>query len=326
MTNSKQSVIIGSRGSDLALWQAHHVRDLLTAAHPNLHIEIRIISTMGDRVLDSSLALIGGKGVFTKEIENALLDNSIDLAVHSLKDLPTDVDERLTVAAIPQRANVEDVFLSRDKHATLATLPAGAVIATGSLRRRSQLLHYRNDLQTVDIRGNVPTRIQKLLDSNWDGMILARAGVERLGLMEHVVQTISTELILPAVGQGALGIETRANDSRMIELLLSLNDNETKTAVTAERAFLRALGGGCQVPIGAHAKIVDDALELSGCIVHPNGDSILRGIKTGNAADADLIGADLAATLLKDGGRDILDLVERLQTEADTTITTITKH
>ena len=305
---------IGSRGSDLALWQAHHVRNLLQAAHPKLEIEIEIIQTMGDRVLDSSLSLIGGKGVFTKEIENALLDGRIDLAVHSLKDLPTTIDPDLTIAAIPARAAVEDVFLSKDPHARLLDLPDGARIATGSLRRKAQLLSRRPDFQIVDIRGNVPTRIQKMLASDWEGMILAAAGVERLGLMDHVNHKISLEWVLPAVGQGALGLQCRSNDSTTFELLKPLHHADTFHAVMAERALLREMGGGCQVPIGAHAKIMGDELEISGCVVSLDGTSVIRAVQTGMVQRAESVGEELAIHLLKAGGAEILESVFRLQT------------
>lgn len=310
------SVTIGSRGSDLALWQAKHVTALLKSNYPELEVKLEIIHTMGDRVLDSSLALIGGKGVFTKEIEAALIDRRIDIAVHSLKDLPTIMEPGLHIAAVPERAPVEDAFLARDPCATLASLPEGATIATGSIRRKAQILAKRPDLKVIDIRGNVPTRIQKLVDSEWDGMILATAGVERLGLFEYVRHRISTEWVLPAVGQGALGIQTRANDAATIELLRPLNDIPTLTSVAAERALLRAMGGGCQVPIGAHGRLVDGKLLLEGCVAHPDGTSVLRGSVEGDPDDAEAMGLKLANELLDQGGREILELVFRLQTEA----------
>jgi hydroxymethylbilane synthase len=315
---SIEKIRIGSRGSDLALWQAKHVQALIYKHYPDVKVEIAVIHTTGDRVLDQPLNEIGGKGLFTKEIENALLANEVDLAVHSLKDLPTEIDRRLKIAAIPERASVEDVFLSRDKDATLVDLPDGATVATGSLRRRAQLLSERPDLNVVDIRGNVPTRIKKLLDSSWDGMILAAAGVERLGLMEHVRHKISTEWILPAVGQGALAIQTREQDAELIELLSVLNDAETEFAVTAERALLNEMGGGCQVPIGAYAQLIGGTLELAGAVAHPDGTSVIKGRHAGAPEDAERIGKDLAETLLNGGGREILDFVFRLQTPSST--------
>jgi hydroxymethylbilane synthase len=195
---SVQTLTIGSRASDLALWQTNYVRDLLRARYPSLEISITIIQTTGDKIIDSSLSLIGGKGVFTKELETALQGGEIDLAVHSLKDLPTLLPDGLILGAIPERANVEDAFLSKDTNARLMDLPDGATIATGSMRRTAQLLTKRPDFRIVDIRGNVPTRIRKMLESNWDGMILARAGLDRLGLTTHIAHTISLECVLPS--------------------------------------------------------------------------------------------------------------------------------
>ena len=311
----KQHVIIGSRGSDLALWQANYVRDTLRALYPGLTVEIEIIHTMGDRILDTPLAILGGKGVFTKEVEEALLDRRVDIAVHSLKDLPTVNPPELVIGAVPKRANVEDVFMSKDTSVRLMDLPDEATIATGSLRRKAQILSKRPDLQIVDIRGNVPTRIQKMLDSNWDGMILARAGVERLGLTQYLAHTISMEWVLPAVGQGALGIQCRTDDKDVLDLLAPLNDAETLAAVTAERALLAALGGGCQVPIGAYAKVVGDALELTGVVAGLDGKSVIRGVHTGKARHSEAIGSELARTLLHDGAQEILNAVFRIQSE-----------
>lgn len=303
---TKNHIIIGSRGSELALWQARYVAGLLQAKHPELTIATQIIHTTGDKILDTSLSIIGGKGVFTKEIETALLDGEIDLAVHSLKDLPTALPEGLTLGAIPERANVHDVFLSNDNSARLMHLPDGARIATGSLRRKAQLLAKRPDFTIVDIRGNVPTRIRKLTESNWDGMILASAGLERLGLAEHIAHAISLEWVLPAVGQGALGVECRADETQMLEWLAPLDHAPTRAAVTAERALLAALGGGCQVPIGAHGIVNSDTLELSACIAALNGESIVRAAHTGRMVDAEQIGRELARTLLDMGGKELL--------------------
>jgi hydroxymethylbilane synthase len=307
------TLIIGSRGSDLALWQANHVRDLLKKHHPDLDVTIEIIHTTGDKILDSSLSMIGGKGVFTKEIEVALLETKIDIAVHSMKDLPTATEGELTIAAVPERAPVEDAFLAKDKSTKLLDLPDRARIATGSLRRKAQLLAKRPDLEIIDIRGNVPTRIKKMLDSDWDGMILASAGLYRLGLTDHLAHTISTEWVLPAVGQGALAIQCRANDTETISRLSALNHNETKLAVTAERALLAEMGGGCQVPIGAHGRIIGDALELTACVATLTGQSVIRGSHTGPTNKAAEIGRELAMTLLSQGGREILDEVFRLE-------------
>jgi hydroxymethylbilane synthase len=308
-------LIIGSRGSDLALWQANHVRDQLLARYPGLHVDIEIIHTTGDKILDTPLAQLGGKGVFTKEIETALLDHQIDIAVHSLKDLPTAIVSALTIAAIPKRAPVEDAFLAKDIRTRLMDLPDAARIATGSLRRKAQLLSKRPDLQIVDIRGNVPTRIRKLLDSDWDGMVLASAGLYRLGLTEHLAHTISLEWVLPAVGQGALGIQCRADDPETIGLLSPLDHAATRAAVTAERALLAEMGGGCQVPIGAYGRLIGDTLDLTACVASLTGESIIRASHTGLATDAERIGTELARTLLGQGGREILDDVFRLASD-----------
>jgi hydroxymethylbilane synthase len=306
---SVRHLTIGSRASDLALWQSNYIRDRLLAAHPDLEVTIKHIHTTGDKILDSSLSMIGGKGVFTKELETALLANEIDIAVHSLKDLPTTLPDELMLGAIPERANVEDVFLAKDTNTRLMDLPDGATIATGSMRRTAQLLTKRPDFRVVDIRGNVPTRIRKMLESNWDGMILARAGLERLGLTTHIAHTISLEWVLPAAGQGALGIECRSDDKKTLEILAPLNHNATRQSVTAERSLLQALGGGCQVPIGAHGKIVGNVLELSGCIAAMNGESIVRAVHTGDTTLAEQIGADLARTLLDMGGKSLLEMM-----------------
>ena len=307
---SVQTLTIGSRASDLALWQTYHIRDLVHVHHPAVEIIIKLFRTTGDKILDTSLAMLGGKGVFTKELETALLAGEIDIAVHSLKDLPTTLPDGLTLGAIPVRANVEDAFLSKDTNARLMDLPDGAIIATGSLRRTAQLLTKRPDFRIVDIRGNVPTRIRKMMESNWDGMILARAGLERLGLTAHIAHTISLEWVLPAAGQGALGIECRSDDAETLEILSSLNHEATRQAVTAERGLLMALGGGCQVPIGAHGKIVGNTLELSGCIAAMNGESLVRAVHTGDPTSAEKIGEDLARTLLDMGGKELLALVQ----------------
>jgi hydroxymethylbilane synthase len=312
MSTTKNHLIIGSRGSDLALWQAHHVQALLGKSTPQITTEIKIIHTIGDQVLDTSLSLMGGKGVFTKEIEYALVSKEIDLAVHSMKDLPTVVDPSLTIAAIPERGFVEDVFMTKHGKTPLAEVRQGGVIATGSLRRKAQLLHLRPDLTIIDIRGNVPTRIKKLLASDWDGMILARAGVQRLGLTEHISHPITLEWMLPAVGQGALALQVRTDDTFANEIVRKLDDPMTHATVVAERALLMQMGGGCQVPIGAHATISGGMLDLRGIVAHPQGESVVKAEKTGSISDAEQIGASLGRTLLDQGGKAILDFVDHL--------------
>jgi hydroxymethylbilane synthase len=304
---------IGTRGSELALWQTHHVQSLLERLFPHLTIDIEIIKTTGDKILDAPLAKIGDKGLFTKELELALLDNRVDLAVHSFKDVPTQVPQGLTIAAILEREDVRDVFIARHPGGvkTFAELPAGAVLATGSLRRRSQLLGARPDLQIVDLRGNLNTRIKKLDQSDWHGMILAKAGVTRLGWANRITDILPFELMLPAVGQGALAIETRMDDLLTNNILHSLHHQPTADAVTAERALLRELEGGCQVPIGAWSTLQGKELRLEAVIGNLDGTKIIRGTRNGTVADAESIGIELAHELLSRGGKEILDQLRR---------------
>lgn len=249
-----KTVTIGTRGSDLARWQTNHIADLLQQSQPLLTIKTRVIATKGDRVLDTPLPLIGGKGVFTAELEAALQQNEIDFAVHSLKDLPTEDPDGLTIGAIPQRINPADVLISREGY-TLETLPKGAAIGTSSNRRASQLLHHRPDLTMIDIRGNIDTRIRKALDPNgpYDAIVLAYAGVFRLNLQHVISEMLTFEQMLPAPGQGALAVQCRSDDDS-IQTLEPVQDHATATAVIAERAFLAALGGGCSVPVAAYAR------------------------------------------------------------------------
>src|SRR5258706_12134126 len=246
-------IVIGTRGSQLALWQANFVRDELRRLHAGVSIEIEIIKTTGDAVLDSPLSLIGSKGLFTKEIEQSLLEHRIDLAVHSLKDVPTTLPEGLMIGAVPKREEVHDVFVGHPAkpRLTIEELPAGAVIATGSVRRKCQLLKWRPDLQIVDLRGNLNTRLARLDKSDWHGIILAKAGIVRLGAGDRITQTIPVERMLPAVGQGALGIEIRDGDADAINLVKPLNSGATLLCPDGERALLRVPAGGCQGPIGA---------------------------------------------------------------------------
>lgn len=249
-----KTIRIGTRGSKLALWQANHVADLLREQYPDTTVELVTFTTKGDKILDKSLPSIGGKGLFTEELEKALLNGDIDCAVHSLKDLPTENPEGLTIGAVPKRAPVEDVLVS--KHGkSLAELPNGAKIGTSSLRRAAQLRHYRPDFEIIDIRGNVPTRIQKALDpdGDYDAIVLARAGVERLGLHEHITQIIPLDIMLPAPGQGAIGIQCRST-VQDISTFWPINDIQTRAEVFAERGFLNRLEGGCSVPVAAYAQ------------------------------------------------------------------------
>jgi hydroxymethylbilane synthase len=302
MNFSRPTLRIGSRGSDLALWQSNHIKSSLEALYPTLTVTLEIIHTTGDKILDSPLSLMGGKGVFTVELERALLRNEIDLAVHSLKDLPTQLGEGLTVAAIPRRANVEDAFLSNSPGAHLFELPQGAVVATGSLRRKAQILARRPDYNIVDIRGNVPTRIRKLRESKWDGMILASAGMERLGLGHEIAHHISTEDMLPAPGQGALAIETRENDTEVAKLLFPLEDDESRLSASTEREILHALGGGCQLPLGTFVRKSGGSYLIDACIAYPSGEGMIRAHRTSNSTSLKQTAQKIAEDFLSNGG------------------------
>jgi hydroxymethylbilane synthase len=303
------NVRIGTRASELALWQTHHVKALLKELFSGIIIDVQTIKTTGDKILDAPLAKIGDKGLFTKELEAALLDERIDLAVHSLKDVPTAIPEGLTIAAVLEREDVRDVFISHSKslNKLFMTLPRHAVIATGSLRRKCQVLNARQDIQIVDIRGNLNTRLKKLDESNWDGMILAKAGVTRLGWAQRITEILPLEIMLPAVGQGALAIEIRNGDKHIEELLRTLHHIPTALTVTAERSFLRHLEGGCQIPIGAYGQVQGNELRLDAVIGSLDGKHMVKGSRNGRHADAERIGIELAEELLKRGGKEILD-------------------
>jgi hydroxymethylbilane synthase len=273
-------------------------------------VEIIVIVTTGDRILDAPLSRIGGKGLFTKEIEEALLDGRVDLAVHSLKDLPTTLPAGLALGAVLSRHEPSDALISA-RGERFSDLPRSARIGTSSLRRRAQVLHARPDLVVETIRGNVPTRLKRAAAGDMDAVILARAGVERLGLGAHITEILSAELLLPAPGQGAIGIEIRTDDTRVQGLLAGLQDPATRAAVDAERAFLRALGGGCQVPVGALARVEGADLHLDGMVADPDGVRLLRGTRAGRAADAESVGERLAQELVGLGAAEILAEVER---------------
>jgi hydroxymethylbilane synthase len=301
-----EKIIIGTRKSELALWQAYFVKKEIEKRYKSIKVEIKKISTKGDKILDVALSKIGDKGLFTKEIETELLAGNIDIAVHSLKDLPTILPRGLELAAVTKRHNVEDVLVANKKRVTLDKLPEGATIATGSLRRASQILHLRPDINIVDIRGNVQTRLKKFETSNWDGMILARAGLERLKLKKYISSIIPIEQILPAVGQGALGIEVATKNKFAKEIALGIHDTNTNFIITAERAFLKTLGGGCQVPIGAYAELRSNGLYLSGFVGSPDGTTTFFKRIRGSKKNAVLIGKTLAKDILKAGGKKIL--------------------
>jgi hydroxymethylbilane synthase len=292
---------IGSRGSQLALWQANHVAALLREQGHT--VEIEIIKTTGDKITDVALAKVGTKGMFTKEIEEALSDKRVDLAVHSLKDVPTELAPEFELAAIMKREDPRDAFISVN-FATLEELPQGAKVGTSSLRRQAQLKALRPDLETFPLRGNVDTRIRKLESGEYDAIILAAAGVHRLGLHKHVRSRISADVMCPAVGQGALAIEIRHNDAQTRTLLAFLNDAETRAAIECERALLGSMGGGCQVPIGAYAEKRAGRLHLRAMVGRPDGSLILREQADGD--DGEKLGREVAQTLLKRGGDKIL--------------------
>ncbi len=301
----KRKVKIGTRGSRLALWQAEFVRAVFADKAPEIEFEIVAIKTTGDRFLDTALSKIGDKGLFTREIENTLLSGEIDVAVHSLKDLPTTQPEGLTIAAVAKRETPNDVLIAKEA-SSIAELPQNARVATGSLRRRSQLLHLRPDVEVAEMRGNVPTRIEKFLASDLDAMILAYAGIHRLELDEHIRQIIPLSEMIPAVGQGAIAVEARSDDD-LWGLTAAINDVDTQICVTAERAFLRMLEGGCQVPIGANAVCTDAGIELQGFVGSPDGSTVIKESVSGSRDNADQIGADLAAKSIERGANELLD-------------------
>jgi hydroxymethylbilane synthase len=300
-------LIIGSRGSRLALWQAEQAKARLIDLNPSLEIQIEVIKTTGD-VKPDPLSVIGGKGVFTKELEDALLDKRIDIAVHSLKDLPTILPEQLAISAICEREDPRDALVMRggQRVSSLRELAVGAVVGTSSQRRLAQLKALRDDLVVKDLRGNVDTRVRKLDEGQYDALILASAGLIRLGLENRISAPIATVEILPAVGQGAIAIETRADDDAAVTATSKLNHRETELACRAERAFLRGLGGGCQFPIAGHAVVDGQTLQLEGLVAHPSGSQILRGVLSGAPEDGDLIGATLAARLIEKGADSLL--------------------
>ena len=289
---------IGTRGSPLALWQAHEVQARLAAAHgvaPEA-VAITVIKTSGDIIQDRPLSEVGGKGLFTKEIEQALSDNRVDLAVHSSKDMPTVLPDGLILAACLPREDVRDAFISR-KAATLAGLPHGAVVGTASLRRQAMVKRLRPDLQVVPFRGNVETRLKKLDDGVVDATLLALAGLKRLGRADAATSILDADSFLPAVGQGAIGIETRADDRRTRDLVAAIGDPDTLTALTTERAFLAVLDGSCRTPIAGHARVAGGTLTFRGLILRPDGSEALETSRNGAAVEGAALGADAGREL-----------------------------
>lgn len=311
MTNRK--IVIGSRGSELALWQSHWVQRALSKLHRSIDVEIRVIKTKGDKILDAPLSSIGDKGLFTKELEGALLDGSVDLAVHSLKDVPTTIPDGLTITAICERENVSDVFINHPSKSfrQLSDVPPGGIIATGSLRRRCQLLQLRPDLKIADIRGNLGTRIEKLINSQWDGMILAKAGIDRLGRTELIAEVLPPTQFLPAVGQGALAVESRSDDELILSLTRPLDHLASHQATCSERALLRRLEGGCQIPIGAYGRIEKGELVLDAIVGSLDGARAVRSSIRGLPEQYERLGTTLAEKLLSKGADTILEEIRR---------------
>jgi hydroxymethylbilane synthase len=296
---------IGTRGSPLALWQARFVAERLRPLAGECPVALVEIETAGDRVRDRALSQVGGDGLFTKEIQRALLEGRVDAAVHSLKDLPTQAVPGLVLAAVPPRGAVGDALVST-RHRRFDDLPPGAVVGTSSLRRRAQALNRRPDLSLIDLRGNVETRLRKLADQGLDAIILARAGLERLGLADRITEVLDSDWMLPAVGQGALGIECREEDTTTRALLGPLDDGLTRQAVQAERSLLRALGGGCLVPVGARAVVEGERLSLRAAVLDPDGGRRVAGDLTGPAVEAEELGRRLAESLLGQGAAELL--------------------
>jgi len=300
---------IGTRGSLLAKWQAESVRKQLFAA-TGVEAEIVIIRTAGDKLQQAPLTQIGGKGIFIKELEEALLDESIDLAVHSVKDIPTDTPSRLGFPAVCKRADVRDCLVSANG-VSLANLRQGARVGTGSLRRQAQLLHVRPDLDFRDLRGNVDTRLRKVESGEYEAIILAKAGLDRLGLSQRIVETLAPEVCMPAVGQGAIAVEARLKDAEVAALLAALDDGETRTAIIAERALLAAMQGGCQVPMGAWARMERGEFVMEACVCSVDGAQYIKERVSGSPEQPAQLGEQLAQKLLEAGALDILQAVGR---------------
>lgn len=311
----KSKVVIGTRGSKLALWQAEWVKSELQKLRPDVEVELNKIKTTGDKILDVPLAKAGGKGLFVKEIEEALLNGGADLAVHSMKDVPTDLPPGLAITAVTQREDPFDVLISRTG-ARLGDLPPGARVGTSSLRRQAQLLHHRPDLTVVPLRGNLDTRIRKLETEGLDAIVVAAAGVKRLGWMDRISQFLPPEVCLSAIGQGALGIEMReprpeSREPSTATIVQVLDHSETHVAVLAERALLRRLEGGCQVPIAAYAEVAGDAITLRGLVASPDGKQLVRGEGRGTKGDPEAVGTRIAEDLLARGAAEILKAILR---------------
>ena len=305
---------IGTRGSQLALWQAGWVKSFLEKKFPPIRVELVIIKTQGDKILDVPLAKVGGKGLFVKEIEQALLARKIDLAVHSMKDMPADIPEGLCIGAVPERENPLDVFISRDG-VGFNELAGGSVIGTSSLRRNAQLRCARPEMVIQPIRGNLDTRLKKLESEDFDALVLAAAGVKRLNFEHKITEYLDPGIMLPAIGQGALCIEIRKNDSTVAPLVSALDHAPTRTALAGERAFLKRLEGGCQVPIAGHGQIGKNRLTLTGLVAEVDGSRVIKGVKSGPLDSAATIGIELAEDLLAKGADKILEKLKSIPLE-----------
>ena len=305
---NRASLRIATRKSPLALWQAHHVREALLARNPGLEVELLTMSTQGDKILDTPLAKVGGKGLFVKELEVGMLEGRADLAVHSMKDVPVEFPPGLGLAAVLPREDPRDVLIS-NKYSSIDELPQGACVGTSSLRRQCQLRARRPDLQVLDLRGNVNTRLQKLDDGQYDAILLAAAGVRRMGWEARITELLPPEQFLPAIGQGAIGIEIRTDDQRTRELVDALNDPQTAIRITAERALNEGLQGGCQVPIAGYAELGHGVIVLRALVGRPDGSELVQGVISGKPDDAAELGQVLADDLLARGAREILAAV-----------------
>ncbi len=312
---SLKKLRIATRESPLAMWQAKHVKSRIQQHHPGLEVELFSMKTQGDRILDKPLSLVGGKGLFIKELEQALYDHQADIAVHSMKDVTIDMQEGLQLPVILKREDPHDVFIS-DKYKRINDLPQGAVVGTSSLRRKCQLMAWRGDLNIKDLRGNVGTRLKKLDDGEYDAIILAAAGLMRLGLEDRISEIISTDIILSAIGQGAIGIQMRTEDNDVLDKIYSLNDVVTQQQVETERVVSRRLFGGCQLPIAAYAevyqenigqeKLGQENIKITGMVGRVDGSEIIKDSVSGRIEEREALGLQLAETLLKKGADDIL--------------------
>ncbi len=302
------TVRIATRQSPLALWQAEYVKSRLLQLHPDIHVELVKMVTKGDKILDTPLAKVGGKGLFVKELETGMLEGEADIAVHSMKDVPVEFPDGLMLAVICEREDPRDAFVS-NRIESIDELPQGAVVGTSSLRRQCQLRAWRPDLQIHDLRGNVNTRLNKLDNGNYDAIILASAGLIRLGFHDRIKHPIDTSVSLPAIGQGAVGIECRVGDERILSLIEPLNHSETSICVQAERAMNHRLEGGCQVPIAGYAQLDDWNLSMRGLVGRPDGQLVIRGEVQGHSDQAEQLGIQLAEDLLARGAKEILQEV-----------------